>query len=135
KMNNTKMWKRAAISSLAVLTLLGGAGSAFADGKGPGKGNGKAKGHEKKKQWEERADSGKKDLVINLRFKDEQELKWAMEHIMRLASKGVFNGYSDGTFKPNQTITRIEALTAAVRLMGLREQAESSAEMSTKLNR
>ncbi len=117
-------WKKAAISSLAVLTLLGGATSAFADGKG--KGHGKGHGNDNKDK--------KKEISINLKFKDEQELKWAIEHIMRLASKGVFNGYADGTFKPQQKITRIEALTAAVRLMGLGAQAESDAEMSTKLN-
>ncbi len=37
-------------------------------------------------------------------------------------------------FKPEKTVTRIEAITAAVRLMGLREQAESDAEKPTKLN-
>ncbi len=30
-------------------------------------------------------------------------------------------------------VSRIEAITAAVRLMGLREQAESAAEMSNKI--
>ena len=56
------------------------------------------------------------------------------EYIIRLASKGVFKGYEDGTFKPQQQITRIESIVAAVRLMGLRDQAESAAEMGTKLN-
>jgi len=125
---NNNLLKRTAVASLALLTLAGGATSAFADsGKGNGKGNnGKAEKHVQQ--------SGKGKIEINLRFQDEKELKWALEYVMRLASKGVFNGYEDGSFKPKQTITRIEALTAAVRLMGLRAQAESTAEMSTKLN-
>ncbi|QHW33377.1 S-layer homology domain-containing protein [Paenibacillus rhizovicinus] len=136
------MLKKAAVTSIALLTLAGGAGSAFADGKGNGHNE-----RENGKQ-EDRNNGGKNNgnsnvnnkgnngngSGINLHFKDEQDLKWAMEYIIRLASKGVFNGYEDGTFKPQQQITRIESIVAAVRLMGLKEQAESQAEMSTKLN-
>jgi hypothetical protein len=129
------MLKKAAISSLALLTLAGGATSAFADnGKSKYKGNDHDDHKEEKgRGWDDRGDDDSKDS-IRLNFKDEKELKWALEHIMRLASKGVFNGYEDGTFKPQQKITRIEALTAAVRLMGLRDKAESAEEMKTKLN-
>ena len=116
------------------MTLFGGAASAFADAKGKGHdkgGKGHDKRHENKKQ-PNRGDSN--EIVIRLQFKDEDELKWALVPIMRLASKGVFTGYEDGTFKPHQTVTRIEALTAAVRLMGLRAQAESEEEMRTQLH-
>ncbi|WP_127532631.1 S-layer homology domain-containing protein [Paenibacillus kobensis] len=117
-------WKKVAITSMAVMTLLSGASTAFAHDNGHGKGKGKD-------------DDKKKDdnnISINLHFKDADDMKWAEEYIIRLASKGVFNGYQDGTFKPAQKISRIETLVAAVRLMGLREQAESAAEMSTELN-
>ncbi|NBD26562.1 S-layer homology domain-containing protein [Paenibacillus glycinis] len=127
------MFKKAAVTSMALLTLAGGAGSAFADGKG--------NGHEDKHnsgKHDDKGNIGKPDDKgkggINLHFKDEDDLKWAMEYIIRLASKGVFNGYDDGTFKPQQHITRIESIVAAVRLMGLKDQAESAAEMGTKLN-
>ncbi|MCQ6559664.1 S-layer homology domain-containing protein [Paenibacillus mendelii] len=123
--------KKAAITSMALLTLASGASSAFADGKGKGHDNDSK--HEDKKQSEKKQ-NGKKDVDIHLHFKDEKELKWALEHIIRLASKGVFNGYDDGTFKPQQKITRIETIVAAVRLMGFKEQAESTEEMGTKLN-
>ncbi|WP_308635595.1 S-layer homology domain-containing protein [Paenibacillus silvisoli] len=113
--------KKAAITSMALLTLAGGASSAFAHGNDKGHDNGK---HDQK---------DKDKHSINLNFKDEKELKWALEYIIRLASKGVFNGYEDGTFKPQQKISRIESIVAAVRLMGLKDQAESQAEMSTKL--
>ncbi|SFJ02829.1 S-layer homology domain-containing protein [Paenibacillus sp. UNC496MF] len=119
------MLKKAAVTSMALLTLAGGAGSAFADGKGHGN-NGQ---HDNGKN-----DDKGKGPAINLHFKDEDQLKWALEYIVRLASKGVFNGYEDGTFKPQQKITRIESIVAAVRLMGLKDQAESATEMNTKLN-
>ncbi|REE86245.1 S-layer family protein [Paenibacillus taihuensis] len=121
----TAILKKAAVTSVALLTLAGGAGSAFAHGNDNGHGNNNGKNDDKK-------DKNKHE--INLQFKDEKDLKWALEYIIRLASKGVFNGYEDGTFKPQQKITRIESIVAAVRLMGLKDQAESQAEMSTKLN-
>ncbi|MBD2872013.1 S-layer homology domain-containing protein [Paenibacillus sp. IB182493] len=126
------MWKKTAISSLALLMLAGGATSAFADG---GKGN---RGHHDDDdrdddRYEERDDRDDDNYKVTWKFEDEKELKWALEYIMRLASKGVFTGYNDGTFKPNQKISRIETLVAAVRLMGLRAQAESAAEMNTEL--
>ena len=141
-----KTIKKTILSSLAVIMLLGGATSVFADSKGRDKQNRDERGYKSEGQgkWnDDREDDDDDDddddydddgIKINLKFKDEKELKWALEYIMRLASKGVFTGYEDGSFKPFQKITRIEALVAAVRLMGLRAQAESAAEMSTKLN-
>ncbi|MNZ66454.1 S-layer protein sap precursor [compost metagenome] len=120
------MWKKTAISSLALLMLAGGATSAFADG-----GKGRGGGHEDKRDKKEEKKEDKHK--VTWKFEDEDELKWALEYIMRLSSKGVFTGYEDGSFKPNQKITRIETLVAAVRLMGLRDQAESAAEMSVDL--
>ncbi|WP_138753027.1 S-layer homology domain-containing protein [Paenibacillus sinopodophylli] len=124
------MWKKTAISSLALLMLAGGASSAFADG---GKGKGHNGGRDDDKGRNEDKKDKDDDYKVTWKFKDEDDLKWAMEYIMRLASKGVFTGYEDGSFKPNQKISRIETLTAAVRLMGLRAQAESTEEMNTDL--
>lgn len=123
------MWKKTAISSLALLMLAGGATSALADG-------GKGYDGDRDDDNERHEDKDVKDqdkIKITWQFEDEDDLKWAMEYIMRLASKGVFTGYEDGTFKPHQKISRIETLTAAIRLMGLREQAESAEEMNTDL--
>ena len=101
-------WRKTVISALAVITLFGGAASAFADGKGKGPDKG-AKGNNYR--YDERKPSDRKssnEIVIRLQFKDENELKWALVPIMRLASKGVFTGYEDGTFKPNRPVTRAE---------------------------
>ena len=66
------MLKKAAITSMAVLTLVGGGTSAFADSKG--KGNDNSGNYQKDKD-----DKGKKDKnKIHLQFKDEKELKWAL---------------------------------------------------------
>ncbi|WP_225223774.1 S-layer homology domain-containing protein [Solibacillus merdavium] len=44
----------------------------------------------------------------NKKFKDISE-HWAEEQIMFLAEKGWISGYSDGTYKPNNKITRAQA--------------------------
>lgn len=146
-MTKNKLWKKTAVTATAVLMLASGATSAFADSNDNDRGkgnNGKGWGnHDKGKsdkgkndKWDKNKGWGDNDdkYKVNWNFKDEEQLEWAMEYIMRLAAKGVFTGYEDGTFKPHQKISRIETLTAAVRLMGLREQAESAAEMNTELN-
>jgi len=40
---------------------------------------------------------------------------WARESIIAMADAGIVNGYPDGTFRPNETITRAEFLTIVVR--------------------
>ncbi len=50
-------------------------------------------------------------------FKDEQQLPaWAADAIRRLHNAGILNGYEDGTFRPQQAITREEA---AVMVLGI----------------
>ena len=109
-------------SSLALAMVLGGSTAAFADGKG--------KGHNREDF------NNQRQFDIHLSFEDMRgpDVEWAVRYIASLASRGVFEGYEDGTFKPHKAISRIEAISAAVRLMGLREQAESPEKMQTKLN-
>ncbi|WP_222708584.1 S-layer homology domain-containing protein [Paenibacillus sp. N3.4] len=40
-------------------------------------------------------------------FKDTKE-HWAADAIATLKASGIINGYEDGTFKPNQIISRAE---------------------------
>ncbi|MBO9597510.1 MAG: S-layer homology domain-containing protein, partial [Cohnella sp.] len=114
--------KKTAAALLATSMLAGSAmGMAAAKPKDdPSHGNGK----------------GKANISIKLNFKDvnEKQLQWAYQHIIRLASQGVFNGYDDGSFKPQNKITRIEALVAAVRLLGLQAEAEKPENMNATLN-
>lgn len=112
--------KKTAIALLATSMLAGSAmGMASAKSKGDfshGKGKGKSS--------------------YKLEFKDvsEKQLQWAYQHIIRLAAQGVFSGYEDGSFKPQNKITRVEALVAAVRLLGLKDEAVKPENMNAKLN-
>jgi hypothetical protein len=138
-----KTMKKFIATGLAVSMLLGGGASVLADGKG--KGNDKKGSNNNSNynnEWKSGNQSGKgnsgsaTNINIILNFSDVSggDVEWAMKYIASLASKRVFEGYEDGTFQPRKPITRIEAITAAVRLMGLREQAESAAEMNSNLN-
>ncbi|MFD0698980.1 S-layer homology domain-containing protein [Paenibacillus sp. GCM10027628] len=109
--------KKAVATGLVVAMMMGGGTAALAQGNNKGQSN----------NLDAKVD-------IHLTFDDLQSAEWAIRYIASLASKRVFEGYEDGTFKPHNTVSRIEAITAAVRLMGLRSQAESAAKMSTKLN-
>lgn len=124
--------RKTLITTLTAAMLVTGSTAAFAEGKGKGR-------FGKDDDDKERALSmlkGRANLEIKIAFDDIRggDVEWALRYIASLASKRVFEGYEDGTFKPRNVITRIEAITAAVRLMGLREQAESPEEMNSNLN-
>lgn len=136
-MNTKKTMKAMIAAGLAVSMLAGGGASALANGNG--KGNGKDQGRNNDNKYTSQAKDNSKtngNINIILNFPDVKgaDVEWAMKYIASLASKRVFEGYEDGSFQPRKPITRIEALTAAVRLMGLREKAESQEEMNSNLN-
>jgi|GEM_PF-6901071 len=43
---------------------------------------------------------------------------WAYDDVMALAVKGIVQGYSDGTFKPDNAVTRVETVVMLARLFG-----------------
>lgn len=111
-----KQFRKASVLMLAFLLVFGLASNIFADKGGKGQG-------EKKKDREE----------ISIDFKDISEAAWAREYIGKMQLKHVFQGFEDGTFRPNQPVTRVEAIVAAVRLMGLEDEAKAKPE-DTKLH-
>ncbi|SCW75875.1 S-layer homology domain-containing protein [Paenibacillus tianmuensis] len=131
----SKAFKKTVISGLTLAMVLGGSTAAFADGKG--KGHDKDKDRDNRDTIVKKVDYGK-DVNINIKLTFDdlkgKDVEWAQRYIASLASKRVFEGYEDGTFQPRKTITRIEAITAAVRLMGLRDQAESADAKAANLN-
>lgn len=48
---------------------------------------------------------------VNMKFKDVPETHWAYEAIEELSEMGIINGYEDGTFKPDEAVTRAELAT------------------------
>jgi hypothetical protein len=142
--NKMRKWMKKLVVVTMVLTLiLGGASSAFAKGKGNDRDHDERE-NEWEIEWEDDEDEdegkfefkakGKQNVDVKLKFEDMERLDWALKHVASLASKRVFEGYDDGTFRPNKPITRLEAVITAVRLMGLREEAETAENMTATLN-
>lgn len=46
------------------------------------------------------------------------ENHWAKDYINKAAEAGIINGFSDGTFRPNQNITRAQAMAIFNRVLG-----------------
>lgn len=132
----SSFWKKATAATLAAGMLVGGASGVYADGKDKNDSKHGAKHAAKQEAKDAKASQGKVKIEFNLDFRDlnERDWKWAYEHIIRLASKQVFNGYADGSFKPRNNISRIEAIVAAVRLLGLKEEAEKPENRNATLN-
>jgi hypothetical protein len=53
---------------------------------------------------------------------------WARENISNLYFKGITGGFPDGTFKPNQTVTRAQLAAMLVRAKGLTKANPAAAE-------
>ncbi|GIQ68482.1 S-layer homology domain-containing protein [Xylanibacillus composti] len=128
---NRAIWKKSLLGLLAASVLISASPEAMAKGKDD-KQDRKGK---PTKGFQKQGFQGKGKVEIKINFADlGQDWDWATTNIARLASMKVFEGYEDGTFRPNKPVTRLEAVVTAVRLMGLREQAESEEEMATRLN-
>lgn len=53
-----------------------------------------------------------------LTFSDVKETSWAAPYIATAAKKGWINGFNDGTFRPNEPITRAQAVTVVNNMLG-----------------
>lgn len=62
-------------------------------------------------------------------FSDVDSGDWYYEYVSYASAEGYIEGYSDGTFKPNDYINRAEALTILIRIAG-GETSEVSGEMN-----
>jgi len=51
-------------------------------------------------------------------FSDVPDSHWAAANIEKLSELGVVGGYSDGTFRPDHSVSQAEAVCMAVRVMG-----------------
>ncbi|MEF2246649.1 S-layer homology domain-containing protein [Paenibacillus sp. IITD108] len=75
----------------------------------------------------QQTDNESKDAaIINFTFKDDSVIPaWAKNHIDRIASEGIINGYTDGTFRPADQITRAELAVMTVRALRLETKQEA----------
>ncbi|MED0680759.1 S-layer homology domain-containing protein [Aneurinibacillus thermoaerophilus] len=57
-------------------------------------------------------------------FKDVSANHWASQYILKMGLRDVVAGYNDGTFRPDESVTQLQALAMVVRNMGLTEEAK-----------
>ncbi|MDR6726815.1 hypothetical protein J2W91_005339 [Paenibacillus amylolyticus] len=55
---------------------------------------------------------------------------WAQQAVEQLSSAGIVTGYTDGTFRPSQPITRAEAVTMLNKLIGLQAATDAVGQWS-----
>ena len=60
-------------------------------------------------------------VTTNRYFKDVPQTYWAADYIQTAAQLGLLSGYPDGTFRPEQYITRAEAVTILNKITGRAE--------------
>lgn len=58
-------------------------------------------------------------------FTDVTDSHWAKQQITRMNLRGIIKGYEDGTAKPNQSVTELEAVIMAIRMMGIDNKTAS----------
>ncbi|WP_258360741.1 S-layer homology domain-containing protein [Moorella sulfitireducens] len=51
-------------------------------------------------------------------FLDVTNNHWAVRYISKISAMGIAGGYTDGTFRPDQSVTEVEAVLMALRCMG-----------------
>lgn len=59
-------------------------------------------------------------------FTDVKEGNWYHEYVAEMVKSGIINGYSDGTFRPNASVTWGEALKMVLLYSGYEEQEDAS---------
>ncbi len=69
------------------------------------------------------AKKGGLPLSIAKKFIDIDGYSWAQEAIERMAEKGVIKGIGEGKFAPQRSVTKLEAIVMALRVMGEEEAA------------
>ena len=61
-------------------------------------------------------------------FPDVSQTKyaWAYKEISSMADEGIIKGYEDGTFRPENTVTKLEALSLIARILGVNDDVNAS---------
>ncbi|WP_234530248.1 Ig-like domain-containing protein [Paenibacillus pseudetheri] len=69
---------------------------------------------------------GKNEAQVSSSYKDVDTTYWALQSISIVTAQGLMKGYADGSFKPNQLITRAEMAIIVERLLDNAQSGTSS---------
>ncbi|MBP1994798.1 S-layer homology domain-containing protein [Paenibacillus eucommiae] len=62
---------------------------------------------------------------VKLSFPDVKESYWGTRHITKLAIEGIIDGYEDGTYRAENSVTQQEAIVMAIRMMDLEGEVKA----------
>lgn len=62
----------------------------------------------------------------NFKDVDAEKYKWCVNEIAAMADDGIISGYTDGSFKPENTVTKLEALALVARVLGSRDDVNAA---------
>lgn len=72
------------------------------------------------------------DEVYSFSDISDKKYEWAVGYIEEMTERGFISGYEDGTYRPDNSITRIEALSLFARAMGSRSDINEKALKAAK---
>lgn len=64
-------------------------------------------------------------VMAQVSFSDVKQSDWFFDNVMSMTQKGLFSGYEDGKFKPDNSMTRAEFLTVVDKILELDTTAGS----------
>ncbi|HCJ56627.1 S-layer homology domain-containing protein [Lutispora sp.] len=74
---------------------------------------------------------------LNFKFCDSKDymenMAWAMKAIEKLGAKGIISGYSDKSYKPQNKVTNMEALTLILKLTGNEDESKKNDRIHSSL--
>jgi len=115
-----KFWRKTAAALLAGLFILGfWVTGALAQPPADGQNLKHRAGNELKERV-------KSEIKLQKRFFLDMPGHWSDEYVTPLALEGVVNGYEDGTFRPEDDVSKAEAVTMIVRLLNASDNGEAA---------
>lgn len=62
---------------------------------------------------------------VTMTFNDADQAKWALQQILKMKAENIISGFEDGSFRPNKTVTRAQAVVLTMRAAGLQTEIEN----------
>ncbi|MBP1961890.1 S-layer homology domain-containing protein [Paenibacillus aceris] len=69
--------------------------------------------------------NGSSTKNVKLSFPDVKSDYWGIRHISKLALEGIIEGYEDGAYRAENSVSQQDVLIMAVRMMGLQDEVNS----------
>jgi hypothetical protein len=63
--------------------------------------------------------------TVKLKFPDVKSTYWGARHISKLALEGIIEGYEDGNYRAESSVSQQEVIVMAIRMMGLESEVKA----------